>query len=252
MRLIVFIFFILIFSCDKNSLESKNELKKAIETSNLEKIESIINSNPKQLNSVIFKFTPLEYSIINDYYSSFNKLIQLGADVNYSNDEKESVLLKSIRYYRDDSNSWKIKIKYLQKLLDNGANPNYSIKKGFTNKNGGYIMPTSPICKASAVSLEIVKMLIDYGANYKNPIGGVTPFGFAIKARKFDIINFYIDVLKIDLNKPVATVNVKPLNKIKTYYSEDYIKKYLNFTKDSPSYKKTKKLLYKIDSLKSK
>lgn len=249
---VLFVFLILFFSCKKdrnNSSEIKNKLKEAIETSNLEELETIISNNPNKLDSIMFKLNPLEYSIINDYYDSFNKLIELGADVNYIGNDKQSILLTSIRHY-SNFDSWEIKIKYMQKLLENGANPNYSIKKGFVNKNGGYIIPISPICKASTLNLEMVKMLISYGANQIEPVGGITPFGFAIKARNFEIIHYYLDVLKIDLNQPVAILNVKPLNEIRTYYPKDYIKKYLNFTKDSPSYIKTNNLINKIDSIK--
>ncbi len=45
---VFFIFLLMSFSCDKN-YTIKNQLKEAIETSNLEKIESIINNNPNLL-----------------------------------------------------------------------------------------------------------------------------------------------------------------------------------------------------------
>jgi ankyrin repeat protein len=247
---IYFIFlFISIFSCDKNSSEIKDQLKEAIETSDLEKIESIIKSNPNQLNTKIFKLNPLEYSIVNDHFASFNKLIQLGADVNYVGNEKQSILLTSLRYY-PDSSGLKIKPKYIKKLLKSGANPNYLIQNGFTNKNGGYVIPISPICKASTMSLKIVKMLIHYGADYLEPAGGDTPLGFAVKARNFDIVYYYIETLKVDLNKPVAIINMKYQDEIKTYYIKDYIKKYMKFTNGSSSYIKTDNLINKINSLK--
>ncbi len=249
-RLILFgIFIFILTSCKNKTDDISSEFKQAIMDSNLKRIESIVESNPKLLNASTSELNPIEYAIVNEYYDSFNKLIQLGADVNYIGSDKTSLLLRAIRYYKNDENAWIIKLRFMKKLLNNGTNPNYTIKEGFTNKNGGYIVPTSPICKASTISLDMVKLLIDYNVNYRDPVGGVTPFGFAIKSRNFDVINYYIDTLKVDLNSPVAEINVKSISKIKTYYVNDYIKKYLNFTKDSPSDVKTKILVRKIDSI---
>jgi ankyrin repeat protein len=244
-------FYYILFICIYIS-SSCGEKKLAIDSNDTQKIKDIIKKKPVLLDSKSFYRgnSPLVYSMIFDKFISFKALIELGADVNFINDDKGSVLLNAIRYYETEF-GLDVELKYLKILLEKGANPDYAIIEGFTNKNGGYIMPISPICKASAINVDIVKMLIEYEADYKSPIGGVTPFGFALKARKFDIINFYIDSLKIDLNQPVGIINTKPFDSIKIYYPKDYINKYFNFSKESSSYKLTKKLIDKLDSLES-
>lgn len=53
---------------------------------------------------------PIEHAIINNYHNSFNKFIQLGADVTYIGSDKTSFLLRVIRYYKNDENAWFIKL----------------------------------------------------------------------------------------------------------------------------------------------
>lgn len=53
---------------------------------------------------------PIEHAIINNYHNSFNKFIQLGADVTYIGSDKTSLLLRVIRYYKNDEDAWNIKL----------------------------------------------------------------------------------------------------------------------------------------------
>lgn len=247
---ILIICFCLSNTCKEKTVEPNNQLIIAIDSNDTHRIRTIIKNNPRLLNDKTFYKgnSPLVYSIIFDKFNSFKTLIELGADVNFINNEGASVLLNSIRYYKRES-GLNVDLKYIKVLLDRGANPNYAINEGFTNTGGGYIMPISPICKASAVDSKIVKILVQYGADYKKPVGGITPFGFALKARKFEIIDFYIDTLKVDLNKPVSITNTKPYDSIKVYYPKDLVKKYFNFSEGSSSHKLTQKLIRKLDSL---
>lgn len=235
-------------SCNLKTAENKKQLKEAIESSDLDKITFIIKNNPSLLNAKMTSLNPLEYCIIKDYYASFSKLIDLGADVNYIGNDKESILLKSVHSYRklDD---WVFKLDYMNKLLEKGADPNYTIKKGFTNENGGYIPPISVICKASTADVDMVKLLIKHGANYKTCVNRMTPLAYAIKSENYEVIDYYIDELQIDLDKPVANFEASAFQEKKVYYAKEYVDKSIYATKESPNYTQKMQLMAKIDSL---
>ncbi len=86
--------------------------------------------------------------------------------------------------------------------------------------------------EASSLNLDLVKMLIKYGADYNKKIGShETPFSEAVDSAKNDIIYYFIDTLGVDVNQPMSTVVQKPANKEVTFYIQDYIMTNLMYRK---------------------
>lgn len=166
----------------------------------------------------------LELSIDIEKYKSFEKLLELGADANYINpNTKYSILINAIQPFGSQF-EWRIDKRYVEGLLKYGADPNYAVDKHFINDKTHRIMATSPLMEASSLDLDIVKMLVKNGANPNKKLDDQsTGFSRAVRRRKIDIINYYIDSLGVDVHQPMRVVTRKPSNKEVTYYIQDYI-----------------------------
>ena len=120
---------------------------------------------------------------------------------------------------------WRKENEYAILLLEFGADANYSVKDDFTNEKQQYISATSPLMRASELSLDMVKLLIEKGADPSVRIGEnqSTPFGEALEASRFDIINYFIDDLEVNVHAPISTVIQKPNNNKVVYFIQDYV-----------------------------
>jgi ankyrin repeat protein len=203
------------------------ELAKAVEKHDMREIERLVKNDYSLIDvaNPVDGSNVLSLSINLEKFFSFERLLHLGANPNYINPlTKRSILIDAIKPF-DSQSDWRRENKYAEQLLKYGADPNYVLENSFTNEYGHYIHATSPLIKASEFDLEIVKILIKNGADPNMKIGEkqVTAFSSAVKNGKFDIINFYIDSLGIDVHQPMSVVIRQPDNNIVTYYIQDYI-----------------------------
>lgn len=156
------------------------ELAKAVEKGDLRKIEELVKRD-----SSLFEVTEPEFGsnilvtcIYLEQFQSFEKLLELGADPNFINlFTKSSVLMKSIRPF-GSSLEWRDDNRYAELLLQYGADPEYAVEKFFIGEKRR-VWPNSPLMKASRLNLEMVRILIKFGADPFRKLGQEqqTPFG---------------------------------------------------------------------------
>ena len=93
--------------------------------------------------------------------------------------------------------------------------------------------------KASRLDLEAIKLLIEEGANPFKKLGQseLTPFGEALMTGKFDIIDYYVDSLEVDVTQPVKVRTSDSL------FVQDYVKKFMAYQEGSTGYQKSKRWL---------
>ncbi len=183
------------------------ELAKAVGSGDLEKIERLVRED-----STLLEVTNPEYGsnvlvlcLYVEEFDSFKKLLELGADHNFINPfDKHSVLIEAIASF-GSSFEWIEDNRYAELLLEYGADPNYAIESDFTNEKGRYVDVKSPIMRAAALNLSIVKTLIKFGADPYRKLGEnmMSPFGEALRATKVDIVYYFIDTLEVDIHQPL-------------------------------------------------
>lgn len=226
------------------------ELAKAIELSDLETIETLVkkDSTLLEVTNPISGSNVLVLCLYVEQYGSFEKLLDLGANPNFINPfTKKSVLIESIKFY-EKPEPYTIDKRYTELLLEHGADPKYTIEKDFTDENGHYQNATSPLIKASRLDLELVKLLISYGADpYKKlEEDQSTAFTSAFTGykNKFNIIDYFIDSLKVDVHQPM-----KEWSNSDFLYIQDYVKKYMSYKKESEGYTDRKRLVEKLEDM---
>ncbi|MCH8027118.1 MAG: ankyrin repeat domain-containing protein [candidate division Zixibacteria bacterium] len=197
-------------------------LAKAIKKNDLEKVEILIkqDSTLLQLTEPEFGNSVLALAVNVESFESFEKLLELGADANSMNPfTNYSVLMTSIRPF-GSSLEWRDDNRYAELLLQNGADPEYAVEKFFIGEKRR-VWPDSPLMKASRSNLEMVKILIKYGADPFRKLGQEqqTPFGAALSRSRYDIIYYFIDTLEVDIHQPLSIRNKDSL------FIQDYIVK---------------------------
>ena len=221
------------------------DLAKAVYNSDLDKIEKFVKadtsllsfSNPTSGSNVLF------LTIYTERYEALKKLLELGGNPNSINSlTKYSLLIESIRPFGSQF-EWRQEHQYTKLLLANGADPNYTVEKAFVNEKGHTIMATNPIVKASREHIDLLKLLIEYGAKFNIRVDNETPFSYAVSGRKFDIIYFYIDSLKVNVHEPMRIRSNDSL------YIQDYIQKFMNYEESSDNYKKTQTLIDRLKKM---
>ena len=185
-------------------------LAKAIEKNDLEKVEVLIkqDSTLLQLTEPEFGINVLALAINVESFESFEKLLELGADPNFLNlFTKSSVLMTSIRPF-GSSLEWRDDNRYAELLLQYGADPEYAVEKFFIGEKRR-VWPNSPLMKASRLNLEMVRILIKFGADPFRKLGQEqqTPFGAALSRSRYDIIYYFIDTLEVDIHQPLSIRN---------------------------------------------
>ena len=202
-------------------------LAQAVERENLREIEKLVHKDSALLEfaNPVNGSNVLVFSIDTEKYKSFKKLLELGANPNFINPyTRHSALIDAIQPFGSQFD-WRIDNRYIEKLLEYGANPNYAVENDFTNEKGHYVSATSPLMEASGLNLEAVKLLIKRGAKYNKRIGESQSTGFtsALSMRKFDIIDFYIDSLNVNVHQSIY------IRSIDSLFIQDYIKKFMNW-----------------------
>lgn len=211
------------------------ELAIEVQKGNLKKIEKIVKDNPDlmEYSNPDTGSNVLVLSIYVENFKSFKKLLELGANPNYINPKtRYSVLMDAIMPF-GNSLEWRIDNRYAKLLLEYGAEAKYAVENDFVNQDNNYVIASSPLLEASRLDLDLVKLLIKYGADPYEKLGETeqTPFSSAVARGKFDIINYYIDSLKVDVNEPMKKVIRKPKNELVTFYVQDYVVNNLMYQK---------------------
>lgn len=247
--LLLFLFFS-IQACaqrDKNVNAFKNtdayELAQAVSNEDLAKVEQLVEQNPKLLNvPSAYGSNVLMLCLYTENFASFKRLLELGADPNFIDPyTKYSVLIEACKPF-GTSSEWIKDNRYAELLLKKGADPNYAIEQEFTNEQGVHVSATSPMIRASGLDLDLVKLLVRFGVDYKRPIGGKTPFAQAVSFNKFAIINYYIDSLRIDLKAPLRIRTADSL------FVQDYIDKFMAYQVGIEGYELKQKLIKRLEA----
>lgn len=203
------------------------ELAQVVEKNDTLEIKKIVNKNRKLLEVInpISGSNVLDLAVILENYEAFKALIDLGANPNFINPfTKRSVLIDATKFYWKPE-PYSIDLRYMELLLQKGANPNYALEKDFTNEKGIYQRATSAIHEASKLDLGMVKLLIKYGADpykkleqHQNP-----PFYHSLSGTEFDISNYYIDSLKVNISEPLAIFENEDTKKKNVVYIQDVV-----------------------------
>lgn len=220
------------------------ELAKAVEKEDLKEIEILIKENPKLLDitNPVSGSNILALCLYVEKFESFKKLLELGANPNFINPyTKYSILIDACKPF-GSSLEWIKDNRYVELLLQYGANPNYAVQEEFTNEKGIHISATSPLIRASSLDLNLVKLLIKNKADYKKRVRGESPFAQAIFSAKSDMIYYYIDTLKVDIHEPMRIRDSDSL------FIQDYIKKFMAYQEDSEGYNQKQKLIKYLES----
>jgi len=203
------------------------DLAKAVEKGDLESIEKLVkeDSTLLEFSNPVSGSNVLALCLYVEQFKSFKKLLELGANPNFINPyDKYSVLIDAIKPFGSQF-EWRKENQYAELLLEYGADPNYAVENDFTNKKGYHISATSPLMKASDLYLDMVKLLIKKGADPYKKLGKKqeTPFSEAVEGGHIDIINYYIDTLKVNMREPMSVIVRQSNNQEVTYYIQDYI-----------------------------
>lgn len=207
-------------------------LAQAVEKNDTLKIKTIVSKNGKllEVTNPISGSNVLDLAVILENYEAFRLLMDLGANPNFINPlTKRSVLIDACKFYWKPE-PYSIDMRYMELLLQKGANPNYALEKNFTNEKGIYQRATSAIHEASKLDLGMVKLLIKYGADpYKkleqnqNPPFYDALIGFK---NKIEISNYFIDSLNVNLKEPIAIFEIENTKKKNVLYIQDVVMKY--------------------------
>ncbi len=203
------------------------ELAKAVERGDTSIIRELVekDSTLLKVHDPVTGSNCLSLAIDLEQFGSFKKLLELGTNPNAINPLTQySVLMEAFQPFGNQF-EWRREHKYAKLLLEHGANPNYAVERDFINEKGHHISATSPLMEASEYDLDAVKLLLKYGANPHKKLqeDQSTPFSRAVRRGKIDIVNFYIDSVRVDVHQPMATVIRKPKNERVTFYIQDYV-----------------------------
>jgi hypothetical protein len=219
-------------------------LAKAVANGDTEEIEELTKedssllryNNPKSGTNVLF------LAVYKKQYGSLKKLLELGGDANSIDYlSKYSLLIKVIESF-SSKYDWEEGKKYLDLLFEYKANPNYIVNDFVSNKGISYI-GKSPISEASQTHLELFKYLLSKNADHKIRVDNELPFGNALFSNKIEIIDYYIDSLKVNVKDPIY------IREDDSLYIQDYIDKYMNYIEGTEGDKKKQKLIKKLESM---
>ena len=233
------IYFFLISCGQERNVEFFRETKAydlaiAVGQNDTERIEYLVNRNPKLLN-ITNDHTGsnvLGLALYLENFESFKRLLDLGADPNFINPlTKRTPLINACRYYKKPE-EYSIDLRYIELLLERGANPNYVVDTSFNDFKGHNQSATSAVHEASGLNLNMLKLLINYGANpfiklnenYRLPLYSA----FFGNKNTISIVNYFIDSLKVDVNETLMKVVSEPSKEVLEYKIQDCItNKYL-------------------------
>lgn len=203
------------------------KLAQAVEKEDLNEIEKLVKGSPELLNitNETSGSNVLSLALTLENFEAFKKLLELGANPNFVNPySKRSVLIEACKFYWKHK-SYTIDLRYIKLLLQYGADSNYAVEKDLTDEKGRSYMATSPLMEASRLDLEMVRLLIKAGADpYKKlEQNQKTPFANSVLSGNYDISNYFIDTLKVDIKQPMSVLIQQPSNKVVEFYIQDYV-----------------------------
>lgn len=205
------------------------ELAQSVEKNDTLAIKRIVSKNSKllEVTNETTGSNVLDLAVILENYEAFKILLELGANPNFINPlTKRSVLIDASKFYWKPE-PYSIDLRYMELLLQKGANPNYALEKNFINEKGIYQRATSPIHEASKLDLRMVKLLIKFRADpykkldqYKNP-----PFYEALRGfgNRIEISEFFIDSLKVNIKEPLAIFEDEVTKKKNVIYIQNVV-----------------------------
>jgi len=227
------------------------ELARSVGNNNAEHIKKIVQADPglMEITNPVSGSNVLSLALFLENYESFKTLLELGADPNFINPySKHSVLIDACKIYRN----YAIDLRYIELLLASGADPNYTVHNRHTDEKGRSYWPTSPLIRASKLDLEMVKLLINAGADPHKRLeyDNSTTFTASLTGfkNKFEIINYYIDSIGVDVFEPLAVVTRRPGNEVVKYYIQDFIDRY-PYKPGTESYIKKQELISKLENM---
>ena len=253
----IFLFYLLLLSISSCAQESRYvtafadtkayELAKAVERKDLRKIGRLVEEDSSLLNvtNPTSGSNVLALALRVGEYDVLEKLLELGADPNAINPyTKHSILIDAVKPFGSQL-EWRKEPQYVELLLNSGADPNYAIEAPFTNDKKEYVIATSPLMRAARLDLNVLKLLIKHGADPHKKLGErqLALLGEAIGASKFDIIDYLIDDIGLDVNQPMR------VRKNDSLFIQDYIKKFMNYQEGSEGDKNKQKLIEKLERL---
>lgn len=171
------------------------DLAKAVEDNNLEEIEKIYNREKSILNfqEPIYGQTLLMMSINNCHYSSFKKLLELGADPNihdFNNGASAIIYASEMRYYKGDNSS------FLKLLLKYHANPNdeeIGERKVGNDTRKTPLIAACTVAGIDSIDLRKVQILADAGADInKMNDYQVCPLNYSLLTGKYDVAYYLL------------------------------------------------------------
>ncbi|GAB5557875.1 MAG: hypothetical protein SchgKO_20880 [Schleiferiaceae bacterium] len=206
------------------------ELAKAVSAQDIALIDTLVTQNPKAMEvaNPISGDNVLVLAIKLERYKAFSHLLDIGADPNFINPKTQySVLIEAIRPFGEKGKE-RVQNEYAKKLLLHGANTNYAVERDIEltgPKMWGWSYATTPLMRASRLDLDMVKTLIQFGADPYKKIeeDQSTAFSVAVNHEQYDIIYYFIDVLKVDVHQPMDIYTEEPSGKKITYYIQDYL-----------------------------
>jgi len=205
-----------------------NEIAQSIINDDASTFDMLTTDESVDLETTSYKGNSLlVIALFNERYEMFKRLIELGANPNFINPlTKESVLMKSVRSFGSQF-EWNYDLRYMKLLLENGADPNYAISQEIivdTNKLRTSVLPTSPLINASNENLEMVQLLLEYGADFSITTSQPkkSAFGTSLDFGKIEIARYYLERFEIDLHEPLKIVTNVDGN-VKYYYVQDLI-----------------------------
>lgn len=246
----VAVLFLVFCGCNSEPLEVRHfesvrayPLAQAVASEDLEWIEELVTADSSLLSvhEPVEGYDALFLRVDLESPAACQKLLELGADPNSINPHtRYSVLMTAIRPFGDQFD-WRMDTQYANLLLEHGADPNYAVTEGFTNERGHYVRPSSPLMKASRLDPSFVRLLLKYGANPKQRVGGELPFAESISSASFEVMNYYIDSVGVDVRAPMHIRSSDSL------YVGYYVRKYLGYEEGSENYRKTQRFIEHLE-----
>ena len=201
------------------------DIAKACEKNDVAMIEKLIKKNPDAIHTISsFDTNLLQLCNSLEKLQAFKKLLELGANPNYVNEDSSKVVLHSSLEYRGSQFEWRTSFEFTRQLLEYGADPNQP-KFLFKRRSRAGTKPKHPITVAAGMGLEPVKLLAKYGAKPVEEINQST-LGEAASYCRIDVIYYLVDSLGVDLTLPLNT------SWDGTEYIQHYAAKWLTWPED--------------------
>ncbi len=211
-------------------------IAKACEKNDVVKIDKLVKKNPKSIHAISnYETNLLQLCIDLEKLEAFKKLLELGANPNYVNEDSSKVVLHSSLKYHGSQFEWRTNFEFTKLLLDYGADPNQP-KFLFKRMSRADTKPKHPITEAAGMDLEAVKLLVKYGAKPVTEINQST-LGAAASYARIDVIYYLVDSLGVDLTLPLNT------SWNGDEYIQDYVARWLTWPKEDQERLEIEKLI---------